>query len=417
MSADGDRHARRLAALESLLAVSLGDVELTLVHTSDVVAKLFGAEKIDAFLYDAARDTLVAKGTSNQPLAAVQRRLGLDTLALSNGGRCVQVFREGRTFLSGRLDEDREELPGVRDALGVRSCIVVPLTVGEKRRGVLAITSRAPDAWTEDDARFAESVGRWVGHVLQQAELVAQLEVSAVGRGRRMAAEELVTVLAHDLRNCLNPATLAMHLVRQRAERDHRTDDIEDTARARRALARLDALVTDLLDVARIDGGVFATETQPVELVALVEEIAAVLTTAEHPVNVVAPERVPATVDPARIRQCLENLVSNAVRHSPKHAPVDVVVRRTGPDEAPAVRIEVVDRGPGIDADVLPFLFERFVSGRGGLGLGLYLARKIAELHRGELTVESCPGKGARFILTLPPAAPEGGTDLDSRKA
>jgi signal transduction histidine kinase len=72
-------------------------------------------------------------------------------------------------------------------------------------------------------------------------------------------------------------------------------------------------------------------------------------------------------------------------------------------------RVDVQDEGPGIPEDILPHLFERFVSGsrrQGGLGLGLYLAKRIAAIHGGDLTVESSPGKGARFTLSLP--LPEG---------
>jgi two-component system OmpR family sensor kinase len=71
--------------------------------------------------------------------------------------------------------------------------------------------------------------------------------------------------------------------------------------------------------------------------------------------------------------------------------------------------VEVVDEGPGIPNDMLPRLFDRYVTGdngRGGLGLGLYLAKRIAALHGGDLTVDSTPGKGARFTLSVP-AAPE----------
>ena len=77
----------------------------------DLVAAATGADKIDAFLYDAARDSLVAVGTSTQPLSALQRQHGLDVLQIANGGRVVHVFKTGQTFVSGRLDQDMEELP------------------------------------------------------------------------------------------------------------------------------------------------------------------------------------------------------------------------------------------------------------------------------------------------------------------
>jgi signal transduction histidine kinase len=115
--------------------------------------------------------------------------------------------------------------------------------------------------------------------------------------------------------------------------------------------------------------------------------------------------------DPARLRQCLENLVANAIQKSPSHAAVTVLAKREPQADGRAwARVEVLDQGPGIPKEVLPHIFERFYTGKrseGGLGLGLYLAKRIAAVHGGDLTADSPPGKGASFILTLPcaPAA------------
>jgi signal transduction histidine kinase len=96
---------------------------------------------------------------------------------------------------------------------------------------------------------------------------------------------------------------------------------------------------------------------------------------------------------------------------------VFVTVQKNRPD-GPFAKVDVVDQGPGIPEDILPHVFDRFVTGdpygsggtrtQGGLGLGLYLAKRIAGLHRGDLTVDSKPGQGARFSLILP-VAPESG--------
>lgn len=84
-----------------------------------------------------------------------------------------------------------------------------------------------------------------------------------------------------------------------------------------------------------------------------------------------------------------------------------VTLQQNRPD-GPLANVTVIDQGLGISQELLPYVFERFVSGQqrqGGLGLGLYLAKRVAGLHGGDLTVESTPGKGARFTLTLPLAA------------
>jgi two-component system, OmpR family, sensor kinase len=399
---------RQLELLEALLRVPSENPKAALTHASDVVSTALGADKVDAFLYDPARDSLVAVGSSIQPLSSLQRQLGLDVLQISNGGRVVHVYKTGETFISGALDRDPDELKGVKEALGIRSKLGVPLEWGGQRRGMMMIASLKPDFFTAEDVRFAESLGRWVSLLAHRAELADQIARNAVEQGRRAGAEELVTVLAHDLRNYLQPLHMRLELLRLRAQRDRRKEDAADADGAARAVLRLGGLISDILDVARIDQGVFQLQPEVCDLGALVRDTAALLSTAEHPVLVTVQEGEPIELvaDPRRIRQCIENIIANAVQKSPASAPVSVfvVVLRNRPD-GPFARVEVVDQGPGIPEDMLPHLFDRFVSGRsqeGGLGLGLYLAKRIAGVHRGDLSVESQPGKGARFALILP---------------
>jgi signal transduction histidine kinase len=396
---------RQLELLEALLRAPAADLQATLSRVSDLVAGATGADKIDVFLYDRRRDSLVAVGSSTQPLSALQRQLGLDVLPLSNGGRPAAVYETGETYFSGRVDQDAEELRGIREALAVRSEIGVPLELGGERRGVLMVASQQPDFFTPEDARFIEIVGHWVGIVAHRAELAEEIGRNALEQGRRAAAEELVTVLAHDLRNYLSPLNLRLELLATRAQRDGRADDTRDLEAARRSLGRLGGLVSDILDVARIDQGVFQMELERVDLRALVQETVSLLATPEHPVLLRVQDGGPITVaaDSGRLRQCLENIVSNAIQKSPANAAVTVFVSNNQQRD----HVDIVDEGPGIPPDLLPHVFERFVSGKrreGGLGLGLYLAKRIAAVHGGDLTVESPPGKGARFTLTLPVA-------------
>jgi signal transduction histidine kinase len=394
---------RQLTLLEALLRLPAGDLRSTLSHVADLVAGTTRADKIDAFLYDPARDSMVAIGSSAQPLSALQRQHGLDVLPLANGGRTASVYRNGQTFVSGRLEDDEQELRGIKEVLGVRSALGVPLEVGGERRGMLMVCSQKPDFFSPEDVRFIESVGRWVGVVAHRAELAEQIGRNALEQGRRAGAEELVTVLAHDLRNYLQPLHMRLELLRLRAERSGRTDDAADAHAGAKAVLRLGGLVTEILDVARIDQGVFQLLPEAMDLGQLVAETVALLSTPERPVQLTVQEGDPIMIraDPGRLRQCLENVIANALQKSPARAPVSVFVT----SRAREARVDVQDEGPGIPADILPHVFERFVSGgrqQGGLGLGLYLAKRIAAIHGGDLTVESAPGKGARFTLSLP---------------
>jgi signal transduction histidine kinase len=116
-----------------------------------------------------------------------------------------------------------------------------------------------------------------------------------------------------------------------------------------------------------------------------------------------AAERVVVAADPDRIRQCIENVLSNAIRHSPHGADVNVFVRAQATGDGDWGVVEIHDQGPGIPAEILPRIFDKFVSGSksSGLGLGLYLAKRIAVAHGGDLTADSTAGLGARFTLRL----------------
>lgn len=394
-----------LRTLERLLEIPSADLPTALAFACDAVADAMHADKVDAFLLDPAKHTLVAIGTSNQPLSSLQRKVGLDVLQIANGGRVVHVFETKAPYRTGRLMEDPDELKGVRETLKVQSQVGVPIELGGEVRGVLMVASSKSDFFTEEDERFVVSIGRWVGTIAHRAELVQEIGRNAVEQGRRAVAEELMTVLAHDLRNFLSPISGRLHLLRRRAEQEQRAADVRDSDAALNAVGRLARLISNILDVARLDQGVFRLDLQPVDLAALCADIARTLSTPTHEVIVTAlDQEVIVRADPSRVSQCLENLVSNAIRHSPRGAPVVMSVSKKRLDEGEVGCVEVVDEGPGVPAEILPRIFDRFYVGKSstGLGMGLYLAQRIAVAHGGHLAVESPPGKGARFWLSIP---------------
>jgi two-component system sensor histidine kinase SenX3 len=187
------------------------------------------------------------------------------------------------------------------------------------------------------------------------------------------------------------------------------------------ALAAIDAALAtgDLDDVARVeliglalaacrgiarvvgDAALASLDLEDVELGQLVREAVAAACLLGGTVRAnIEPGHLAVTGDPARLRQALDNLVSNAVAHSPSGSEVTVSARHTGS----AVAISVADRGDGIAAEDHERVFEpgvRLARGRSGQGLGLAVARSIAVAHGGSLTVESEPGQGSTFTLSL----------------
>jgi signal transduction histidine kinase len=167
----------------------------------------------------------------------------------------------------------------------------------------------------------------------------------------------------------------------------------------------MDRLITDLRELARVEGGGPLLQREAIDLVWLAEEaVERARTVAKaRSVRVAAPE-TPVTVlgDQDRLGQVLDNLLGNALKYTDGG---DVVVRIES--EEGEARLRVADRGPGIPVEVLPRLFERFYRGQptteaAGLGLGLYIARMLVEAHGGRIWAASEPGVGSTFTVALP---------------
>jgi two-component system, OmpR family, sensor kinase len=396
---------RLLATLEQLLAIDETDLHRALDRACHMVAEALRADKVDAALYDSTTESLVAVGTSHTPMGRKQHAIGMNRLPLANGGREVGVFLTGVPYATGQADQDPGQLRGMTEGLGIRSAIMVPLEVAGTRRGVFLASSACPDFFAEDDVRFLEAVSSWVGMITHRAELTERIANEAREQGRRVAADELIATLAHDLGNILVPIKGRIDLLQRRARREDRTRDLRDVEEAARAVDRVVSLVADLLDSSRLEQGLFALNRQPVDFVDLVRETCAALTTNTVPIRVdVSDQDVILAVDPNRIRQALENVLSNAIKFSPVGAAVVVELDVESAGAGCWTVVTVTDQGPGIPSELFPRLFDRFARGPGssGLGIGLYLASRIVAAHGGTLTADPTPTIGAKFQMKLP---------------
>jgi signal transduction histidine kinase len=170
---------------------------------------------------------------------------------------------------------------------------------------------------------------------------------------------------------------------------------------------RLAELVSDVLDTSRIEAGTFSFRFRDVDLAQLVREVVATARLGQDEVYLHADlhDLLPEVRgDAERLRQVLTNLIDNAIKYSPAGSEVEV---RAYPEDG-RIRIDVRDRGPGIAKADQKLIFEKFgrVTGPGatrpGTGLGLFIARSIAEAHGGALEVHSAPEQGSTFTLELP---------------
>ncbi|MFC6043806.1 ATP-binding protein [Nocardioides hankookensis] len=219
--------------------------------------------------------------------------------------------------------------------------------------------------------------------------------------------DEFVSSVSHELRTPLTSVLGYLELL-------HDNGTLADDARAqvqvvRRNALRLQALVSDLLQVGQVQEGRLRLQYAEADLTAVVQDAAEASRSlaSRHGVEigVEAPDRVVARVDEQRVRQVLDNLLSNAVKYTGTEGEVSVVLR----EEPDSVVIEVSDTGIGIPADEVDQVFGRFFRGSGaleqhipGTGLGLDIVSSIVAAHGGELSLESEVGRGSTFRVCLP---------------
>lgn len=390
-------HERRYEGLlEELLQIDVRDPHEALNDVSTRIAERIGAEKVDTFLREG--QMLVARGTSRTPLGERQHQMGLDRVPIAAGGRAAWVYETGQDHLDGDIERDPLELEAVK-RMGARSTIATPLVVGTERRGVLQAVSTRIDAFQDADLQLLRAVSRWVGVLTHRAELQDLATRTAIEQGRRLAAEELVTVLAHDLGNYLTPLRGRLELNLRDARRDGRETPARRLDAAIATVDQIMQLIADLLDVSRIEEGMLRIERSLIQVRSLAAAVAKTLSTDRVRVRVDVPEDLHVRADLRRLRQVLTNLVDNSVKHSPRGSTVVVRGRRVHA----ALEISVIDEGPGVPNDLMPHVFTRYARGprSTGLGIGLYLAERIANAHGGSLTLESTSA-GATFTLRIP---------------
>jgi two-component system sensor histidine kinase BaeS len=241
-------------------------------------------------------------------------------------------------------------------------------------------------------------------------EMAGQLEIDAREREQLdRLKDEFVLTASHELRSPLTSVQGFAELLM--LERDKLTPKQLETVEIILDNCRhLGRLLNDLLDLTRSDAGRLALRREPTEPAPLIEEVLRTMRAQTESANQsliahLEPNLPLIDVEPGRIRQILVNLVTNAHEYSPERASVEVSARVVDSD----VEIEVTDNGPGIPADQLERIFERFTRGDagltqrvGGTGLGLAISKSLVELHGGTITAESEVGKGSSFRFRLP---------------
>ena len=281
---------------------------------------------------------------------------------------------------------------------------VMPLRSGERRVGALGIV-RGDAAVESANDRLLSAVAAQIANAVERARLRESATDTEVLRRTDALKTALLNAVSHDLRTPLASILASAASLRQEdvawtdAEREGFASDIEEQA------TRLSRIVTNLLDLSRMEGGALKPDRGWYDVGALIDDVVGRLRplSVDHPISVSAPDDLPPVpLDYVEIDEVLSNLIENAIRHTAKGTPIDISART----QDGVLAVEVSDRGAGIAEEALARVFDPFarlpVSGSSGIGLGLAVARGLVEAHGGHLVAQRRAGGGMTFRFTLP---------------
>lgn len=287
---------------------------------------------------------------------------------------------------------------------------VVPLRSGERRIGALAIVRGDTTVESAND-RLLTAIAAQIANAIERARLRHGATQAEVLQRTDSLKTALLNAVSHDLRTPLASIIASAGSLRQQdvewtdAERETFAADIEEQA------TRLSRIVTNLLDLSRMESGTLRPERGWYDLGALLDDVVGRLRplAADHFLSVSVPEELPPVpLDYVEIDEVLSNLIENAIRHTPRGTTIELSARA---EDGHAI-VEVSDDGPGIPPEALPQVFDPFVrlsvrSGpKSGMGLGLAVARGLVEAHGGRIAARPRTGGGVVFRFTLPLEAP-----------
>jgi two-component system sensor histidine kinase KdpD len=278
----------------------------------------------------------------------------------------------------------------------------VPLLFGKTVRGVLAVQLAAGETWTVLQHELMESIARLLAQVMEKEETSRQARSAGIAMESQKMQRALVDNFSHELHTPISVLSSVIQHLRQQNPPERERDIL---AEAKMAVDRLKLVVSEMTDLAQIECGTLRPALEWCETADFLQEWL------DGKTNGISSDRIRMTlpgksvyvrVDTRLLNTALDNLLHNALRHAPSGTAVQIDALTQGN----RLLIRVCDKGPGIPAEHIDRIFERFFRGAkeapGGLGLGLPVARQFIELLGGTIQAEPPPGGGACFTLSLP---------------
>ncbi len=404
-------------------------VELQLDHVLEIIVRrvvaTMRAQQASIMLHDPATQEL-----------ATRVAYGLEA-ELSRGGRArmgqgiagwVAARREG--VVLGPVAPNPELGRHYKPERAITSALSLPLAIGERVVGVLNVNRiNHPEPFTAHDLDVLKAFGQHIAAVIEHASALEKLGT----RNRQLEEDNVkltdlnrmkdifLSTASHELKTPLSSVIAYAELLDDNDGKLTREQSREFVARLRGEAVRLLGLIDDILDLSRLESGKMALKARPMSLAEVASTALETSRAMADRYGVSLAQDLAAdvpdlTLDEVKMRQVVVNLITNAVKFSPRGATVTL---RTKLDGAFA-RLEVNDTGPGVPPELTTHIFELFGQGpgeqggaRGGLGIGLHLVKRLTELHGGHVGVTSRLGDGSTFWVRIPvpqpvaPALPE----------
>jgi signal transduction histidine kinase len=323
-------------------------------------------------------------------------------------GSVLERVLEGQTVYREDMRAERYAEERHLVELGLSCRLTAPLLLGARTIGMISLARREPRSFKAEEIELVSLLGRLVATAVQNIRAY-EAERSTVEELRRLSAlrADFVSLVSHELRSPMAAVIGSARTLQQRWRELSPQQRESFLALIADETSRLANLIADVLDTSRIEAGTFSFSFSNVDVGELVREVVAAAEVGQDEVRITANVIDPLPRirgDRERLRQVLTNLVDNAVKYSPAGDEVHVSAQTSDGK----VKVEVSDRGPGIAREHHTLIFEKFGRAKTGgasmpgTGLGLFIARSIAEAHGGSLDVRSAPHQGATFTLALP---------------
>jgi PAS domain S-box-containing protein len=326
-------------------------------------------------------------------------------------GGVHEVIRTGKAAYMARIPsalleasaQDDEHLRIIRE-LNLTSYMCLPLTMQGKAIGAITfVSAESGRQYSEEDVRFARELAARASLAIENSRAYERANEAS------RLKDEVLATLSHELRTPLNAVLGYARMMRTQTLSPEKASGAWDVVE--RNATSLKQIIEDVLDVSRIVAGRLRLNVEPVDLPGILRDAMATVMPAADARGVrvetlIEPLTAPVSGDADRLQQIVWNLLSNAIKFTPRGGKVQLRLSRVNSH----VEVTVSDTGRGISPDFLPFVFERFRQAdatftreHGGLGLGLAIAKQLAELHGGTITASSGgPDQGATFTVKLP---------------